>query len=127
MWVTRSGSLIQPMVISQDLNLLGEHRGNCYGGPRGRLPCLQMPHLLWILAPSLPCGHLIVSLITGVDTLWEILSLLGLAMAFSSVGTRINTANCRRGSGTGGSPPTPVVPKVLGSFLVIKLSLWDTR
>lgn len=81
------------MVISQDLNLLGEHRGNCYGGPRGRLPCLQMPHPLWILAPSLPCGHLIVSLITGVDTLWEIPSLLGLAMAFSSVGTRINTAN----------------------------------
>lgn len=34
-----------------------------------------------------------MSLITGVDTLWEILSLLGLAMAFSSVGTRINTAN----------------------------------
>lgn len=32
------------VLISQDLNLLGEDRGNCYGGPRGCLPWLLMPH-----------------------------------------------------------------------------------
>lgn len=34
-----------------------------------------------------------MSLITGVGTFWELLSLLGLAVAFSSIGTRINTTN----------------------------------
>lgn len=34
-----------------------------------------------------------MSLITGVGTFWEIFNMLGLAVAFSSVGTRINTAN----------------------------------
>lgn len=34
-----------------------------------------------------------MSLMTGVGTFWEIFSLLGLAVAYSSAGTRINTAN----------------------------------
>lgn len=34
-----------------------------------------------------------MSLVTGAGTFWEIFSMLGLAVAFSSIGTRINTAN----------------------------------
>lgn len=84
-----------------------------------------MPLPLWVLVPSLPCGHLIMSLITGVGTFWEICSLLGLAVAFSSDKNQYSEL-CRRGTGIGG-PPSSVVPKVLGSFLVIKLHSWDTK
>lgn len=34
-----------------------------------------------------------MSLMSGVGTFWEIFSLLGLAVAFSSGGTAVNTAN----------------------------------
>lgn len=46
-------------------------------------------------SPSVGFGSLIPmwALITGVGTFWKIFSLLGLAVAFSSVGITINTAN----------------------------------